>query len=146
MNKRQEARLGCHLMLSNRVSCSEGLYLKRCRNTWDPDKDEKLVHLARGCNTFDEENIKETPTDVLCKLLQLQATPEVDMEQFDGNPVNYHYFMALFAEVVETKIEKARGRLTRLTKFSTGDTTELIKYCIQLPHNRVYQHAKAFLE
>ena len=71
--------------------------------------------MARGCNTFDKGNIKETPSDPLCKLLQLQAAPEV--EQFDVNPLNYHYFMALLAGVVVTKIEEPRGRLTRLIKI-----------------------------
>ena len=70
----------------------------------------------------------------------------MDIEQFDGNPLNYHYFMALFAEVVETKIEKPRGRLTRLIKFTTGEARELIKHCIQLPHSRGDQHDRALLE
>ena len=29
----------------------------------------------------------------------------MDMEYFDGNVLKYHYFMALFREVVESKIE-----------------------------------------
>ena len=124
----------------------ERLYPRSYRNTWDPDEDDKPVHLARGCSPVERENINETSSDALCKLLQLQAAPEVDMEQFDGNPLNYHYFMALFAEVVETKIEEPRGRLTRLIKFTTGEARELIKHCIQLPHNRGYQHARALLE
>ena len=52
----------------------------------------------------------------------------VDMEQFDGNSLNYHYFMELFAEVVQTKIEEPRGRLTRLMQFTTGEARELIKH------------------
>ena len=131
---------------ADRVSCYERLYPRSYRNTWDPDEDDKLVHLARGCSPVEKENIKETSSDALCKLLQLQAAPEVDMEQFDDNPLNYHYFMALFAEVLETKIEEPRGRLTRLIKFTTGEARELIKHCIQLPHNRGYQHARALLE
>ena len=66
--------------------------------------------------------------DALCKLLQ--AALETDMEQFDGNPLNYHYYMALLAEVVETKIEEPRGKITRLIKFFTGEARELIKHCI----------------
>ena len=131
---------------ADRVPCNERLYPKSYRNTWVPDEDNKPVHLARGCSPVERKNINETSSDVLCKLLQLQAAPEVDMEQFDGNPLNYHYFMALFAEVVETKIEEPRGRLTRLIKFTTGEARELIKHCIQLPHNRGYQHARALLE
>ena len=48
------------------------------------------------------------------------------MEQFDGNPVNYHYFVALFAEVVKAEIGEPRGRLTQLIKFTTEKTRELI--------------------
>ena len=84
---------------AGRVSCNERSYPRIYRNTWSPDEDEKLVHLARGCNTVDKENIKETPPDALCDLLQLQAVPEVDMEQFESNPLNCHCFLALFAEV-----------------------------------------------
>ena len=131
---------------ADRVPCNERFYPRSYRDTWDPDEDDKLVYLARGCSTVEKENIKETSSDALCKLLQLQAAPEEDMEQFAGIPLNYHYFMALFAEVVETKIEEPRGRLTRLIKFTTGEARELIKHCIQLPHNRGYQHARALLE
>ena len=131
---------------ADRVSCNERLYPRSYRNTWDPDEEDKPFHLAKGCNSVERKNITETSSDALCKLLQLQAAPEVDMEQFDDNPLNYHYFMALFAEVLETKIEEPRGRLTRLIKFTTGEARELIKHCIQLPHNRGYQHARALLE
>ena len=131
---------------AEKVPCNERLYPRSYKNTWDPDENEKLLHLTRGCNTVEKGNIKEISSDALCKLLQLHAVSEVDMEQFDGNPLNYHYFMALFAEVVETKTEESRGRLTRMIKFTTGETTELIKHCIQLPHNRGYQYARALLE
>lgn len=43
----------------------------------------------------------------------------VDVEQFDGNPLNCHYFMALLAEVVETNIEEPRGRLARLERLES---------------------------
>ena len=115
---------------ADRVSCNERLYPRSYRNTWDPDEDDKLVRLARSCNTVEKGNIKETSSDALCKLLELQVAPEVDMEQFDGNPLNCYYFMALFAEHVETKIEEPRGRLTRLIKFTTGEARELIKHCL----------------
>ena len=131
---------------AEKVRCNERLFPRSYRNTWDPDENDKLLHLARGCNTVKKGNIKETSSDVLCKLLELHAAPEVDMEQFDGNPLNYHNFMALFAEVVEINIEEPRGRMTRLIKFTTGEARELIKHCIQLPHSRGYQHARALLE
>ena len=117
---------------ADRVPCNERLHPRSYRNTQDPDEDDKLVHLVRGCCTVEKESIKETSSDALCKLLQLQAAAEVDMEQSDGNPLNYHYFMALFVEVAERKIEEPRGRLTRLIKFTIGKARELIKHCIQV--------------
>ena len=82
---------------ADRVPHNERLYPRSYRNNWDPDEDGKLVRLARGYNTVEKGNIKETSSDALRKLLELQVAPEVDMEQFDGNPLNCHYFMALFA-------------------------------------------------
>ena len=32
------------------------------------------------------------------------------MGPFDGNVLNYHHFMALFKEVVKSKVEDPRGR------------------------------------
>ena len=65
---------------TDRVPCNERLYQRSYRNTWDPDKSNKLVHLARACNTLKKGNIKETSTDALCKLLQVQEALKVDME------------------------------------------------------------------
>ena len=88
----------------------------------------------------------EDVSQMLCKLLKLHAAPEVDMEPFDGNALNYHYFMALFKEVVESKIDDPRGRLTRLIKYTTGDAKELIKHCLQLPSIEAFKNAKCLLE
>ena len=85
-------------------------------------------------------------SQMLCKLLKLYATPEVDMEPFDGNALNYHYFMALFKEVVKSKIDDPRCRLTSHVKYTTGDAKEFIKHCIQLPSNERFKNATYLLE
>ena len=70
----------------------------------------------------------------------------MDIDCFDGNPLNYHYFIALFCEVVETKIEDPQDGLTRLIKYTVGKAKELIKHCIQLLHDKGYKYAKLSLE
>ena len=55
---------------ADRVPCNEKLYRRSYRNTWDPDEDDKLVHLTRGCNAVEKGNIKKTSSDSLYKLLQ----------------------------------------------------------------------------
>ena len=79
---------------------------------------------------------------MLCKLLKVQSAPDVDMECFDVNVLEYHYFMALFREVVESKIEDSRGRLTRLIKYTVGDARDLIKHYIQLSFNEGFAQAR----
>ena len=84
---------------------------------------------------YRESNLVDTTSDMLSKLLRLQPAPDVDIEIFDGNVLNYHYFMALFREVVESKVDDSRGKLIKLIKYTSGDARELIKHCIQLPSN-----------
>ena len=43
--------------------------------------------------------------EILCRLMKQQSTLEVDIDCFDGNPLNYRYFMAIFKEVVENRID-----------------------------------------
>ena len=45
---------------ADRVPCNERLYPRSYRNIWDPDEDDNLVYLARGCSTVERENIKES--------------------------------------------------------------------------------------
>ena len=72
--------------------------------------------------------------------LKVQSAPDVDMECFDGNVLEYHYFMVLFREVFE---EDSRGRLTRLIKYTVGD---FMKHYIQFPSNEGFSQVKYLLE
>ena len=47
--------------------------------------------------------------NVLCQLLKQQALPDVEMDTFDGNPLDYFYFMPLLQEAVERKIDEPKG-------------------------------------
>ena len=61
----------------------------------------------------DKEKFTDTSeSDILCKMMKQQSAPEININVFDGNPLNFHYFMAVFKETVEKKIEYTRGRLT----------------------------------
>ena len=39
-------------------------------------------------------------------------TPQVDMEPFEGNLLDFTYFMSMFHKLVEKKIDDPRGSLT----------------------------------
>ena len=59
--------------------------------------------------------------------------------------MDFHYFMAVFKEVVEKKVTDSRGRLTHLIKFTKGEAKEVAKNCIQLPAKVGYKTAKRLL-
>ena len=52
----------------------------------------------------------------------------------------------MFREVVESKIEDSRGRLTRVIKYAVRDARNRIKHRIQLPSNEGFTQAKYLLE
>ena len=69
--------------------------------------------------------------DALCHLVKQQSAPDIELDVFDGNPLDFHYFMTLFHEVVEKRIDDPRGRLARLLKYTSGNAKEMIKHCVQ---------------
>ena len=64
---------------------------------------------------------------MLLQLVKQQSAPTVDIEEFDGNPLQYSYFRSMFREVAEKKIADPQGRLTRLIKLTTGEVRELVQ-------------------
>ena len=62
--------------------------------------------------------------EMMSKLLKQQTAPDVDIYIFSGDPVDYHYFIAVFEEVVEKKIDD----------------------CIQQPVPVGYKNARSLLE
>ena len=58
-------------------------------------------------------------------MVKQQFAPETDLDAFDGNPLNFHYFMAVLRKTVEKIIEDPCGRLTRIIKYTTGEVKNL---------------------
>ena len=80
--------------------------------------------------------------EMMRKLVNQQSASEIDIHVFGGNPLEFHYFMAVFDEDVENKIEDPRGKLTCLIKYTTVEVKEMLKNCIQLPPKEGYETAK----
>ena len=74
-------------------------------------------------------------------MIEQQAVPDVEMETFDGNPLEHHHFIDLFREVVEKWIQDPKGRLLRLMKYTRGEAHDMIKHCLQEPSYIGYTHA-----
>ena len=64
---------------------------------------------------------------MLSKFLWQQSAPKVDMEPFEGNPLEFTNFMSIYQELVQKKIDDPRGRLIWLIKYIRGDPREMVK-------------------
>ena len=117
------------------------------RNDWDFQDKMDRVNLPN--KTAKDELVygrdQKNITGMMCELLRQQAAPELDINMFDGNPMDFNYFMAVFKEVVENKVTDPRGRLTCLIKFIKGKAKEIGKNCIQLPSEGGFKTVKRLL-
>ena len=110
---------------------------------------ENLLHQSRdkkittSSSAYDSEN--GNVGDLLCTLVREQAASQVTIENFDGNPLNFAYFLSMFTESVEKKIEDAMGRLTRLIKCATAEAQELVKHFINDKPEQRYIYARELL-
>ena len=89
-----------------------------------------------------EDGERKGVSEIIYKLLQYQGDPEVEIDKFNGNPLEYQYSVSMFNQVLEMKVSDQTRRLTRLLKFTGGEAKELIKHCIHLPPKTGYETAK----
>ena len=54
--------------------------------------------------------------------------------------------MTLFHELVEKRIDEPRGRLTRLIRYTKGDSKDMIQHCMEQPPSVGYKNAKKSLD
>ena len=86
--------------------------------------------------------VDERVSKMMCQLLKQQSAPDIDIDIFSGNLMDFDYFMAVFSEMVEKKVDDPRGKVTWLIKFVTGDAKEMAKNYIQLPAEIRFETAK----
>ena len=119
--------------------------------TIHPTEPESRDHTRKKpSDVIGDPDVRRKPPDVigdpqdrnfLIKLVKHQSAPLVDIESFDGDPLQIDYFLAIFKEVVESNIDDPKGRLLRLLKYTTGEAREAIRHCVQLPSDTCYKVA-----
>ena len=70
---------------------------------------------------------------MMCQLLKQQSAPDIDIDIFSSNLVDFNYFMAVFSEIVENKVDGRKEKSTQLIKYTTSDAKEMLENCIWLP-------------
>ena len=131
----------------NRISQKTESVVPPCKNIWDAFFEKNNLwkpQQALERKTHDRE-AGQSVTELMSKLLNQQDAPELDTDIFDGDPMEFHYFITMFYEVVKRKIDDAQGRLTRLIKFAKGEANEMVKTYIQLPSQVAFKTAKRLM-
>ena len=94
-----------------------------------------------------ERAVEDTEMEkMLRQLVKQQSAPTVDIEEIDGNFLQYINFRLMFWEVVEKKIANPQGRLTRLIKLTTEEVKELVEPFIHDNPKYGYKSAMTLLE
>ena len=83
--------------------------------------------------------------EIIYKLVNQQSTPEIEKNVFGGKQLEFHYFLPVFNEAIKKKIEDPCGKLTQLTKYTTGEKKEMVKNCIELPPKKRCKTAKQMM-
>ena len=99
------------------------------------DRGHRRTQCVKGQHANNLRRNNVNVAEMMCKVVNQQSVPQIDV--FGGNPLDFHYIMAVFHEAVEKKIEDPHGKLTRLIKVK-----EMVKNCTQLPSKEGYETAK----
>ena len=110
------------------------------RDTEQNERKLQVILNEDEASAVSKSDVRKQQSDLNQVLRYLQA-PEVDIDIFSGKSIDYQYFISTFVEVVETKIEEPKGRLTRLLKYLEGEAKDLVRGCIHL-----YKEARKLLD
>ena len=104
--------------------------------------DESYVVALKELGSY-REAITRPDENVLAQVLSL---PRIEIEKFDGNPMNYYNFVAVFNECVDKEISDCQTKLVRLFQLTIGDAKNAIRACVSTGGSKGYADAHAILK
>ena len=90
------------------------IHKENCFNTWDSIAvrghcKEELRQKQSIKKNVPAVAVDEGVSKMMCQLLKQQSASDIHIDVFSGNPMDFHYFMAVFNELVEKKVDDPRG-------------------------------------
>ena len=121
----------CHVQtLYIEVLSSVKLYIKEGTKTKQEDDDKSFV----ASSDLSRE-----------ELMAIMNLPKVELETYNGDPMQYHTFIAAFEENVDKVIRDSQIKLTRLLQYTTGDAKSAIRTCALIGGDKGYEQARTIL-
>ena len=90
------------------------------------------------------QRVKPKTDDNLRQLISNMSLLKLELEHFDGSPLNYHHFIRNFGSMVKSIGEDSQ-RLHYLLHCCEGSAKGTIRHCIMLPNDRGYAEALGIL-
>ncbi len=72
--------------------------------------------------------------------------PQLSMQVFSGNPIDYCDFIRSFEHLVESKTSSPSARLYYLIQHTSGTVQELMKSCLSMHEDEGYREARKLLK
>ena len=79
------------------------------------------------------------------EMSRLLRIPQVNLDVFTGNPLDYQNFIAVFEESVDSQFVDDQQKLTRLLQYTGGVAKAAIKHCAVIKGSKGYQQARDIL-
>ena len=80
------------------------------------------------------------------ELQYIMSLPKLTLEQFDGNPMMFHIFMAVFEQNVGCLPRSDAAKLARLPEYTAGKAREAIQKCSLIGGKKGYDKAMEILK
>ena len=100
--------------------------LKAVEEEWFLEKQNSYLSIVRKARTWLNDsniNLGSEPAD----LVSILSAPNVKLDPFKGDPLEFQSFMAIFDELVGDSTLTYQGKLTRLIQATEGDAKSAIK-------------------
>ena len=105
-----------------------------------------LEKTSSDANAAEAKFVVKTDDSLKSKeILNLLNFPRLEIQKFDGNPIYYHSFVAMFDEVVGCSQESDQTKLTRLLQFTEGKAHDSIMLCADMSDGTGYRQARKIL-
>ena len=78
--------------------------------------------------------------------MNMWSVPKVDLDKFDGDPLDFQSFMSLFDESIGNKLSDDQMKLTRLLYYVSGPAKAAIKGCALVGGTEGYKQARDILK
>ena len=79
-------------------------------------------------------------------LVGLMSIPKVEIDKFEGDPLEYGSFMSVFDELVDRRVNDSQVKLTRLLQYTSGPAKGAIKNCALIGGEDGYVQARNILK